>query len=129
MIGDRRQVTSADFVHKDLSEDDVKRILQFVLWWLDEVRDWERDGLHAGIQHLGNSMRFKIRDFLFPLFVAISGAPVSLPLYDSMTLLGADLTRMRIRGAIDVLGGVSKKLGKQWEKEFRDLVDSPTDAA
>ena len=129
LIGDRRQVTTADFVHKDLSEDDVKRILQFVLWWLDEVRNWERDVLHAGIQHLGNAMRFKIRDFLFPLFVAISGAPVSLPLYDSMMLLGADLTRMRIRGAIDVLGGVSKKLGKQWEKEFRDLVDSPTDAA
>ena len=52
-----------------------------------------------------------------------------MPLYDSMTLLGADLTRMRIRGAIDVLGGVSKKLGKKWETEFRGLVDSPTDAA
>jgi glutamyl-tRNA synthetase len=129
MIGDRRQVTVADFVHKDLPEDDVKRILQFVLWWLDEVRHWERDALQVGIQQLGGAMGFKIRDFLFPLFVAISGAPVSLPLYDSMTLLGADLTRMRIRSAIDVLGGVSKKLGKRWEKEFRDLVDSPTGAA
>ena len=129
LIGERRPVSAADFVHKDLSDDDVKRILQFVLWWLDEVREWDRDALHAGIQHLANAMGFKIRDFLFPLFVAISGQSVSLPLFDSMAVLGADLTRMRIRDAVDVLGGVSKKLAKKWEKDFRDLVDTPTDAA
>ncbi len=49
LIGERRAGTPADFVHKDLLEDDVKRILQFVLWWLDEVREWDRDALHAGI--------------------------------------------------------------------------------
>ncbi len=83
----------------------------------------------AGVQRIASAMGFKIRDFLFPLFVAISGQPVSLPLYDSMVVLGADLTRMRIRDAIDVLGGVSKKLTKKWEKEFRELVDTPTGAA
>ncbi len=36
---------------------------------------------------------------------------------------------MRIRDAIEVLGGVSKKLAKKWEKEFRELVDTPTGAA
>ena len=81
------------------------------------------------IQQLAVRMGFKIRDFLFPLFVAISGQAVALPLYDSMTVLGSDLTRMRIRDSIDVLGGVSNKLAKKWEKEFRDLVDVPTDAA
>jgi glutamyl-tRNA synthetase len=129
LIGDRSAVAPADFAHKDLQEDDVKRILQFVLWWLDEVRGWDRDALHAGIVQLASAMGFKIRDFLFPLFVATSGQPVSLPLFDSMAVLGADLTRMRIRDAIDVLGGVSKKLSKKWEKEFRDLVDTPPDAA
>jgi glutamyl-tRNA synthetase len=74
-------------------------------------------------------MDFKIRDFLFPLFVAIAGQSVSLPLFDSMAILGADLTRMRIRDALDVLGGVSKKLAKKWEKDFRALVDTPPGAA
>ena len=36
---------------------------------------------------------------------------------------------MRMRDAIEVLGGVSKKQTKQWEKVFRALVDTPTDAA
>jgi len=129
LIGERRPVAPADFAHKDLQEDDVKRVLQFVLWWLDEVRDWDRDVLHAGIVQLATSMGIKIRDFLFPLFVAVSGQSVSLPLFDSMAILGADLTRMRIRDALDVLGGVSKKLAKKWEKDFRGLVDTPPGAA
>ena len=129
LIGERRPVAPADFAHKDLQEDDVKRILQFVLWWLDEVRNWERDALRAGIVRLADSMGFKIRDFLFPLFVAISGQSVSLPLFDSMVILGADLTRMRIRDAVEVLGGVSKKLAKKWEKDFRALIDTPEGAA
>jgi len=129
LIGDRRPLAPSDFAHKDFGEDDVKRILQFTLWWLDEVRDWQRETLHAGISRLAEAMQFKIRDFLFPLFVAISGQTVSLPLYDSMIVLGADLTRTRIRNAIDVLGGPSKKQTKQWEKDYRALVDTPPDAA
>ncbi len=129
LVGDREAVTASDFAHKDLQPDDVKRILQFVLWWLDAVRDWNRDVLHAGIAQLAGSMHFKIRDFLFPLFVAIAGRAVALPLFDSMEVLGADLTRVRIRDAIEVLGGVSKKLAKRWEKDYRGLVDTPTDAA
>lgn len=128
LVGERRAVTAADFAHKDVADEAIKRILQFVLWWLDEVRDWERDALHAGIQQLAAGMGFKIRDFLFPLFVAISGQSVSLPLFDSMEVLGADLTRMRMRDALEVLGGVSKKQTKKWEKEFRDLVDTPRGA-
>ncbi|HET6472248.1 MAG TPA: glutamate--tRNA ligase [Pseudomonadales bacterium] len=129
LIGERRPLAPADFAHKDVGADDVKRILQFTLWWLDEVRDWQRETLHAGISRLAETMQFKIRDFLFPLFVAISGQTVSLPLYDSMIVLGADLTRTRIRNAIDVLGGLSKKQTKQWEKDYRALVDTPPDAA
>ncbi len=129
LIGDRRPVTIADFAHKDLSQDDVKRVLQFVVWQLDEVREWERDALQTCLQQLAVRMGIKIRDFLFPLFVAISGQAVALPLYDSMAVLGSDLTRMRIRDSIDVLGGVSNKLSKKWEKEFRGLIDGPTDAA
>jgi glutamyl-tRNA synthetase len=124
LVGERRPVAVADFDHKQLSVDDVRRILQFALWWFDEVRDWERDGLHAGLQALATAMGFKIRDFLFPLFVAISGQSVSLPLFDSMTILGGDLTRMRLRDALGVLGAPSKKQSKQWEREFRGLVDT-----
>jgi glutamyl-tRNA synthetase len=40
---------------------------------------------------------------------------------DAMAILGSDVTRARLRHAIAVLGGVSKKQAKRFEKEYRDL--------
>ena len=40
---------------------------------------------------------------------------------DAMAILGSDITRARLRSAIEVLGGVSKKQAKRFEKEFREI--------
>jgi glutamyl-tRNA synthetase len=54
--------------------------------------------------------------------VAISGSTVSLPLFDSLALLGPDLARTRIRIALEKLAaegvGLSKKGLKKLEKEY-----------
>ena len=73
------------------------------------------------LKALSEAMDLKFRDFLFPLFVAISGRDVSLPLFDSLAFLGPDLSQSRIRTAIDALGGVSKKERRRLELEFKDL--------
>jgi glutamyl-tRNA synthetase len=46
---------------------------------------------------------------------------VSLPLFDSMVFLGPDLTRVRLREALAVLG-VSKKQSKRLEKRHREYL-------
>jgi len=38
-----------------------------------------------------------------------------------MSILGADLSRARLRYAVNALGGLSKKQAKQWEKDFRQF--------
>ena len=42
-------------------------------------------------------------------------------LFDSMALIGPDMSRARLRHAIEVLGGVSKKQLKKLEKEYAGL--------
>ena len=39
-----------------------------------------------------------------------------------MEIIGSDISRARIRHAIEVLGGVSKKQMKKLEKAYRDLL-------
>ena len=46
---------------------------------------------------------------------------------DSMDMLGPDMSRARIRHAIEVLGGVSKKAAKRLEKEFQALNSARTE--
>lgn len=121
LLGDRRALTAQDFEHARLSPDQVVEILDLAARELDALRRWERQALFDLCQELARWLQLKIRDFLFPLFVAISGRAVSLPLFDSMVFLGPDLTRVRIREALAALG-VSKKQGKRLEKQHRDFL-------
>ncbi|MGB1740355.1 MAG: glutamate--tRNA ligase [Pseudomonadales bacterium] len=100
---------------------DTLKVLQFSLWYLEQTNDWKSSGLQSGLRHLSDNMGLKIRDFLAPLFIAVSGQPVAPPLFDSMVVLGPDMTRARIRHALSTLGGVSKKQTKKLEAEYRQL--------
>lgn len=110
-----------DFSHNKLTPEACSRILQFSLWSLEGIPELNRDAVEARLQQLAQAMEHKIRDFLFPLFVAISGRPVSLSVYESIATLGLDLTRARLRDAVTALGGISNKQLKKLEKEYRDL--------
>lgn len=116
------EIAEADFAHKTLESDQTRRILQFALWYLESERHWEKDRLFQGLSGLAKQMDFKIRDFLYPLFVAIAGTASSVSVIESMALLGPDMSRARVRHALQVLGGSSKKEGKRWEKEFNSLL-------
>jgi len=87
----------------------------------DELRQWDSATLFATCESLATGLELKVRDFLAPIFVAIGGKAVTLPLFDSMALLGADVTRMRLRSALASLGGVSKKEAKRFEKSWQQI--------
>ncbi|TBW48622.1 glutamate--tRNA ligase [Marinobacter halodurans] len=111
-----------DFAHNKLEEGDVKRVLQFALWRLEAQRHWSKDNIFADVKGLAKAMGLKMGDFMFPIFVAIAGTPNSWSVMDSMALLGPDMTRSRLRHALQVLGGFSKKETKRVEKEYAALL-------
>jgi glutamyl-tRNA synthetase len=114
-------ISEGDFEHKSLEKDDIRRMLQYAVWLLDTESQWDKDRLFSQLKQLADAMGFKIRDFLFPLFIAIAGTNQTVSVMDSMAILGPDMTRARLRHAVNVLGGPSKKEAKRWEKEYRDL--------
>lgn len=121
LLGDRRPLTAEDFQTNRLSDDQVAQILDHVSREFDAMRGWERQALFDTCQALSKWMDLKIRDFLLPLFMAISGRDVSLPLFDSMVFLGADVTRVRLREALAAVG-ISKKQAKRLEKQHREFL-------
>ena len=53
----------------------------------------------------------------------MTGSAVSTAVLESIDILGIDIVRARLRHAIDVLGGISKKQSKSLEREFRGSLD------
>jgi glutamyl-tRNA synthetase len=95
--------------------------MQFVLWRLEAQQDWSRDALFAALKDLAEAMDLKPKALFAPLFVALSGEKVAYSIPDSMAILGPDMTRARLRSAIEACGGVSKKAAKRLEKAYADL--------
>lgn len=129
LLGEPPAYGAEAFADTGLDEETLLEVLQYALWRLEATTDWSRESLVAELSTLAGELDMKIRSLLAPLFVAVSGRAVSLPLYDSMVILGADLTRARLRRALDVLGGVSKKQAKRFEKRYRELGAAPGDGA
>lgn len=110
------------FRHKSLDGDKTRQILQYSLWALESLPAWDRDRLEVTLQRLAELLELKIRDFLFPLFVAISGRDVSISVIDAVVLLGLDISRTRLRDGISLLGGLSKNQLKNLEKDYEQRI-------
>ena len=115
------KVTLDSFAHCRLDSAVAAKVIQFALWRLEALGDWSREAVEDVLMTLAAQLDIKVRDLLAPFFVAITGQAVSLSVIDSIATIGLDLTRARLRAAIDALGGVSKKQAKALEKEYRSL--------
>ncbi|MDP4558681.1 glutamate--tRNA ligase [Halomonas meridiana] len=110
-----------DFESVKLENEELVKLLQFLVWRFEAVPAWHKEALLAEVKALAEHFDLKMKAFLAPVFIAITGSTSSTSVMDAMAILGSDVTRARLRNAIEVLGGVSKKQAKRFEKEYRDL--------
>ena len=121
LLGEPPAPTAEALRDAGLDEEALLEVLQFALWRLEALTRWEREAIVEALSGLADALGLKVRALLAPLFVAVASRRVALPLYDSLVVLGPELSRARLRRALDVLGGVSKKQAKRLEKRYRGL--------
>ena len=121
-------IKAEDFSHKTLSDEQVIELLQLAIWQLEALPTWSEDNIYATIKGLSAALDIKMRDFIAPFFIAIAGSTSSTPVMNSMWIIGADMTLIRLRHAVDTLGGLGKKKLKKLEKTAADLPDFLADA-
>ena len=109
------------FESKKLSPDQVRQALQLMLWKLESLRQWNKDNITAIINAVAAFMGCKLRDLMPLIFASITGQASSVSVLDAMEILGPDLSRFRLRQAVELLGGVSKKENKEWEKLLEQI--------
>jgi len=120
LVSGELPLSPADFGDAEDSDATI-RMLQFVLWRLEAHQDWSRDALFQVLKSTAEALELKPKALFAPLFVAVAGSNSGYSMPDSMAILGPDMTRARLRTAIGVLGGVSKKALKRLEKEYAGL--------
>jgi len=106
---------------RDMDREETCRVLQIVLWELEKLESFNKEDIYTTFKELSKKLDMKMKLLTAPLYVAISGREVSTPLFDTMAILGSDVSRMRIRRAMDSLGGLSGKRLKKLEKEYENF--------
>jgi len=108
-----------DLIPKGREAADAAAALQCLLWEFEEKDDWTPAGVERAVSEVVGFFEWKIRDLTGPLFPAIMGEKVGPPLYDSMSVLGKDMCRVRIAAAINLLGAAGKKKLSDLEKRYK----------
>ncbi|ATO19398.1 glutamate--tRNA ligase [Acinetobacter sp. LoGeW2-3] len=116
------------FESKKLTEEQVRQSLQFAIWRLESLFTWNNDTVSQTLMNLSNQMGIKLRDFMPAFFIAIAGSTASTPVMQTMVTIGPDLTFARLRHALEIVGGPSKKELKVWEKLNESLKLPKNDA-
>ena len=121
LFAGRLAIAPATLLDGKLDEETIRKLFVLALDEFDRLDTWELPAIEGALRRLGAETGVKFRDLVRPFYVAITGSPTSLPLFDSMELLGRDLVRERVRNALDVLGGASAAQRESWKQE-RELV-------
>lgn len=113
---------------KNSPPEGISCIYQTIIWSLDNQEDWSGVGLEKASHEAAEIFGVHHKKVVIPaLYAALLGKLQGPPLFDSVTLLGKDRTRVRLMAAIEMLGGISNKkmdqLKKGWEKKnCRELI-------
>lgn len=117
-------LNTEQLTNKAYDEEKLTEILQFGLWRLEAVRFWDREGIEQALFPLSKALDIKLKDFLYPFFVAIAGTSATISVLDSMAILGPDMSRARVRNALQTVAGeLGKKKMKKLEKAYESLVE------
>jgi glutamyl-tRNA synthetase len=89
-----------DLLPKGRDASDVSAALGVARDALAESVDWSEEPLEAVARSAADALGWKAGDFFRPLRLAVTGRPVSPPLFGSMVLLGREGTLARLDRAL-----------------------------
>lgn len=124
MFTDRPAYEPAALVTKGLDGERVQQLLKFAQWEMEKIAQWSKEAVTGVFAAMAEKEGLKLRELSAPFYVALSGQASALPLFDSMAILGSDMTRRRIQYALEALGAagtpLSEKKLKKLEKEYQE---------
>ena len=103
LFSGRLPLRPEDFRGVKLDETEMRRAFEMALGSSTRFRLGTRSPSKRRSRASPSGSTRKSREVARPFYVAITGSPTSIPLYDSMELLGRDLVRERLRDALALL--------------------------
>ena len=83
--------------------DTARQVLARARQRFESLGSWDHEALEAAARAAADELSLKAGDFFAPLRIAITGRSISLPLFETMELLGREQSLRRLDAAAGVL--------------------------
>jgi glutamyl-tRNA synthetase len=125
LFAGRVTVDAAALTSPKVDAETARKALWLAMTQLEGAATYDWAAIDAALKNSATLLGVKFKDLARTFYVAMTGSPTSVPLFDAMALLGRDICRERFRVALDALGPVTAKEQKEWQKLFAPPVPQP----
>ena len=124
LFADRLDYPAALLISEPIGGERTARLLKIAQWEFEKSAPWTGEAVKAVFNRIAEKDDIKLKDLLMPFFVAMTGTTVSLPIFDSMEILGRDRVVRRLQYAQEALTALgfalSGKALKKLESEYQE---------
>jgi glutamyl-tRNA synthetase len=99
-------LTPDAFAKVKSTPEEILEVLNQVQPDLEKMPEWTVESIEAELRASADRLGKKLKVVVAPLFVAVSGSSRSLPLFDSMAILGRSVVRQRLKVAAQVVASM-----------------------
>jgi glutamyl-tRNA synthetase len=99
-------LTPEAFAKVKSTPEEILDVLNQVQPDLEKMPEWTVESIEAELRASADRLGKKLKVVVAPLFVAVSGSSRSLPLFDSMAILGRSVVRQRLKVAAQVVASM-----------------------
>ncbi|KQV35001.1 MULTISPECIES: glutamate--tRNA ligase [unclassified Rhizobium] len=98
---------AASFAKVKSTPEELVAIFNEVQPSLEKILEWNVESIEAELRAVADRLEKKLKVVVAPLFIAVSGSSRSLPLFDSMAILGRSVVRQRLKVAGQVVASMA----------------------
>ncbi|MBF5051028.1 Glutamate--tRNA ligase [Candidatus Clavichlamydia salmonicola] len=118
--GNPTYTSESELLSRGLTTQQGAVLLQSMIWCMEADDDWGREGFRKASENTAKMFGIHYKKGMIPLlYSAITGKTKGLPLFDSVALLGKPKTNCRLLNAMNYLGGLSKKMYRALQEEWK----------
>ena len=117
LFADRLDYAASSLIGGELDGPKTARLFKIAQWEMERIRLWNGGTVKEVFIRIAEKENLKLKNLMMPFFVAISGTAVSLPVFESMEILGRDMVLRRLQYALDGLAGSGFELKGKAVKE------------
>jgi len=126
-FADRLDYASDALIKGEFDGPATAKLIKIAQWEIENTAAWTPESIKAVFANISEKENIKFKDLLMPFYVAIAGTTVALPLFESMEILGRDMTLRRLQYALESLatqnfvlkGKDLKQLEARYESEYK----------